>query len=90
MGPDFLSDAPPMSDCALPGGRDDRVCHGVLGRALYRRGGLCVLEGPSPGGLLVGPRVGIDYASTRDRRAPYRLAVADSASVSHRSRLRAR
>ena len=60
---------------------------GFSGRALYRRGGLCVLEGEPPRALRVGPRVGIDYASQEDRLAPYRLACADSAWVSQRKGL---
>lgn len=37
--------------------------------------------------LLVGPRVGIDYAEPADREAPWRLAAADSRWVSHPKRL---
>ncbi len=42
---------------------------------------------PAPG-VLVGPRVGIDYAEQPDREAPWRLAVANTRWVSHRGRLR--
>ena len=37
--------------------------------------------------LATGPRVGIDYASPEDRAAPWRIADADSAWVSHRRAL---
>lgn len=54
---------------------------------LYRRGGLTLREGPPPSSVLVGPRVGIDYASEADRRAPYRLACGETRWVSARSSL---
>jgi DNA-3-methyladenine glycosylase len=41
-----------------------------------------------PGRVLVGPRVGIDYAEPGDREAPWRVAVSDSRWVSHRKGLR--
>ncbi|MCA9517882.1 MAG: DNA-3-methyladenine glycosylase, partial [Myxococcales bacterium] len=47
-------------------------------------GGLEALDGPAPAGLLVGPRVGIDYAAPADRDAPWRFALADTPWVSHR------
>jgi DNA-3-methyladenine glycosylase len=46
-----------------------------------------VREGEAPGAVIAGPRIGIDYASERDRRAPWRLAIADSPWVSARSAL---
>lgn len=49
---------------------------------LHRAGGLSVLEGEAPTQILVGPRVGIDYAHPDDRRRAWRFAVADSAWVS--------
>lgn len=60
------------------------------GHCLYRRGGLAVLDAPSPGVVLAGPRVGIDYATAHDRGAPWRLADGASAYVSARSALRRR
>ncbi|MDP2312063.1 MAG: DNA-3-methyladenine glycosylase [Pseudomonadota bacterium] len=39
--------------------------------------------------LVVGPRVGIDYAEPGDRDAPWRIALAESRWVSHPNRLRA-
>lgn len=54
---------------------------------LFRRGGLTVHEGPPPASVLVGPRVGIDYASEADRLAPYRFACGDTRWVSARSTL---
>jgi DNA-3-methyladenine glycosylase len=38
--------------------------------------------------LLVGPRIGIDYAEPDDREAPWRLAIAGSRWVSHLKALR--
>jgi DNA-3-methyladenine glycosylase len=55
--------------------------------ALYEPGGLELRDGPAPGGLLVGPRVGIDYAAPEHRDAPWRFALADTPWVSHRKRL---
>jgi len=60
---------------------------GFSGQALFRPGGLSVLDGPVPEAILVGPRVGIDYADVRDREAPYRLALAGSPWVSQRRSL---
>lgn len=59
------------------------------GHCLFRRGALEVREGRAPSAVLVGPRIGIDYASAQDRRAPWRLAVADSPWVSVRAALTA-
>jgi DNA-3-methyladenine glycosylase len=55
---------------------------GWSGHALFEAGGLELCEGEAPAGVLVGPRIGIDYASPRDRAAPLRFAVADSRWVS--------
>lgn len=49
---------------------------------------LTLHDGPSAASVIAGPRVGIEYASPRDRRAPYRLAIAGSAWVSHRAGLK--
>ena len=54
------------------------------GTVLYRRGALELRDGPSPAGVLSGPRVGIGYADPADVAAPWRFAVADSPWVSHR------
>jgi DNA-3-methyladenine glycosylase len=51
---------------------------------LHRAGGLSVLVGESPAQIVVGARVGIDYAHADDRRRAWRFAVGDSAWVSHR------
>ena len=53
-----------------------------------RRGGLEVRRGEPPRGLLVGPRIGIDYALQEHRVLPWRFAEADCRWVSHRKRLR--
>ncbi|CAA6662404.1 unnamed protein product [Spirodela intermedia] len=39
-------------------------------------------DGPAPEGILVGPRVGIDYASPEHVAAPWRFAAADSPWIS--------
>ena len=51
-------------------------------------GGLEVRAGTPPSSVLVGPRVGVDYAAPEDRDAPWRLAVAGTPWVSHRRSLR--
>ncbi|KAG0503893.1 hypothetical protein HPP92_003965 [Vanilla planifolia] len=49
---------------------------------LYIPGGLEVLDGPEPGNILVGPRVGIDYALPEHVAAPWRFAIAGSPWIS--------
>ncbi|KAF9593092.1 hypothetical protein IFM89_020156 [Coptis chinensis] len=49
---------------------------------LYAPGGLEILDGPEPEKILVGPRVGIEYASPEDVSALWRFAVAGSPWVS--------
>ncbi len=56
--------------------------------ALYDPGALELREGSPVARALVGPRVGIDYASVRDRRAPYRFADPASRAVTVRKALR--
>jgi DNA-3-methyladenine glycosylase len=51
------------------------------GRALYRRSGLRVLDAEPPAGVLVGPRVGIGYASQHHQLAPWRFASAGTRYV---------
>lgn len=58
------------------------------GHPLYRAGGMSILPGQPPAGVLVGPRVGIDYAEPEDRARPWRFAVADNPWVSQRLGLR--
>jgi DNA-3-methyladenine glycosylase len=60
------------------------------GHPLFESGGLELRQGPSVERVLAGPRVGIDYATPRDRKALYRLAVAGSPWVSERRSLRPR
>jgi DNA-3-methyladenine glycosylase len=58
------------------------------GVPLFRRGGLEVWDAPAhAGALLVGPRVGVDYAAPADRDAPWRLALAATQGVSQRAKL---
>ncbi|KAI5081133.1 hypothetical protein GOP47_0004316 [Adiantum capillus-veneris] len=45
-------------------------------------GGLEVLDGPPPENILVGPRVGIDYANPEDVAALWRFAVAGTPWIS--------
>ncbi|KAM0912267.1 hypothetical protein ACQ4PT_012952 [Festuca glaucescens] len=49
---------------------------------LYAPGGLEVLDGPEPENVLVGPRVGIDYASSEHVTAPWRFAVGGTPWIS--------
>ncbi len=55
---------------------------------LTRSGGLMVGPGMPPAGLLVGPRVGIDFALPEHRDLPWRFAEADSRWVGVRKTLR--
>ena len=55
---------------------------------LTEPGGLELREGTPVARALVGPRVGIDYASARDRRAPYRFADPGATAVTVRKTLR--
>lgn len=58
------------------------------GLPLYGLGAITVHDAPPPGALLVGPRVGIDYAEPRHVRAPWRFALAGSEAVSRPQTLR--
>ncbi|PKU80202.1 DNA-3-methyladenine glycosylase [Dendrobium catenatum] len=49
---------------------------------LYIPGGLELLDGPEQENILVGPRVGIDYALPEHVNAPWRFAVAGSRWIS--------
>jgi DNA-3-methyladenine glycosylase len=55
---------------------------------LTRPGGLELRQGAPPSSVIVGARVGIDYAQPHDRGALWRFAVAGSRWVSHRRGLR--
>ena len=48
------------------------------GHELFKPGGLELRAGEPPARILAGPRVGIDFASERDRLAPLRFACADT------------
>ncbi|KAJ8570497.1 hypothetical protein K7X08_037469 [Anisodus acutangulus] len=50
--------------------------------ALYTAGGLELLDGPEPEHILVGPRVGIEYASPEHVNALWRFAIAGSSWIS--------
>lgn len=56
---------------------------------LYTAGGLEVRRGEAPQRILVGTRIGVDYARPEHRTLPWRLATADTPWVSHRGGLRA-
>ncbi|CAJ2633332.1 unnamed protein product [Trifolium pratense] len=49
---------------------------------LYTPGGLELLDGPEPGNILVGPRVGIQFALPEHVDALWRFAIAGSAWIS--------
>ncbi len=51
---------------------------------LWLPGGLELLEGTAPEGILKGPRVGIDFALEPDRVRPWRFALAGTPWVSQR------
>ena len=59
------------------------------GRSLLELGGLFVADQPRAEPLLVGPRVGVDYAEPQHRAAPWRIGLANTRWVSQRSSLRA-
>jgi DNA-3-methyladenine glycosylase len=50
---------------------------------LHREGGLTLRDGPPPSRVLVGPRVGIDYAEPAHRVLPWRFAAADTPWITH-------
>jgi DNA-3-methyladenine glycosylase len=54
---------------------------------LYTPGGVELLRGEPAHAVVVGRRIGIDYALPEHREAPWRLAVAGSPWVSHRNGL---
>jgi len=60
------------------------------GRALYRRSGLRVLDAEPPRDVLVGPRVGIGYASQQHQHAPWRFASAGTRYVTQVKMLKSR
>lgn len=57
------------------------------GQPLFRAGALEVLDAEPVREVLIGPRVGVDYAAPVDRSAPWRLAVANTPWVSQRAPL---
>lgn len=59
------------------------------GHDLVEPGGLEIRVGDPPDAVLIGPRVGIDYAAPADRDAPWRFACAGTPWVSVRRTLRA-
>ena len=52
------------------------------GHRLFEPGGLELHAGEPPRRVLAGPRVGIDYASAKDRRRAWRFAAAETRWVS--------
>jgi len=54
----------------------------TLSDRLFEEGGLEVREGLPAAGILVGPRIGVPYASPADRDAPLRFALGGGAPVS--------
>ncbi|MET0387282.1 MAG: DNA-3-methyladenine glycosylase [Polyangiales bacterium] len=57
------------------------------GTPLFDPEGLHLLDAPLPERWLVGPRVGIGYATPAHQQAPWRFALADSAWVTQRKTL---
>ncbi|XP_065856433.1 DNA-3-methyladenine glycosylase [Euphorbia lathyris] len=49
---------------------------------LYSPGGLEILDGPNPENIIVGPRVGIEYALPEDVNALWRFAIAGTPWIS--------
>lgn len=60
---------------------------GQSGQRLDRRGGVTLHPGSLARALLCGPRIGIDYADSADRRRAWRFAMEGTAWVSHRAGL---
>ena len=60
---------------------------GFTRHLLYAKGGLELLEGIPPEGILRGPRVGVDFAREPDRLRPWRFAAAGTRWVSQRKTL---
>jgi DNA-3-methyladenine glycosylase len=60
---------------------------GFSGRALYRPRGLRVLDAEPPRQVLVGPRVGIAYATAEHQSAPWRFASDGTPYVTARKAL---
>lgn len=60
----------------------------MSGWSLFGGSELEVLEGVAPSRLLRGRRIGVEYAKSRDAKALWRFAAADTAWVSHRGKLR--
>jgi DNA-3-methyladenine glycosylase len=65
----------------------DAACSGL---PVFGEHGLRVLDAPPVAGVLVGPRVGIGYASAEHQQAPWRFAEADSPWVTQPGLLRAK
>jgi DNA-3-methyladenine glycosylase len=61
---------------------------GFSGRGLSKKEGLYVADQPRVSAFLIGPRVGIDYATPAHRDAPWRLALPDTRWVSQAKTLR--
>jgi DNA-3-methyladenine glycosylase len=60
----------------------------LSGHALFEAGELELHEGAPVRRIIAGPRIGIDYALSKDIRARLRFADADSEWVTHRRKLR--
>lgn len=58
------------------------------GHELWRPGGLTAHAGAEPEEVLVGPRVGIDFAEAEHRALPWRFAVGGTRWVTHPKTLR--
>lgn len=58
------------------------------GIVMVRRGELTLMEDGTAPTLVAGPRVGIDYATAKDRRRPWRFASAETRAVTFPKLLR--
>ena len=61
---------------------------GFSGASLFDASGLTVRDAPPAEHVLIGPRVGVDYAEPEHRDAPWRLALAGTSWVTQRKTLR--
>jgi len=80
-----MTSADPATLLAGPGkvGQALAVDPSTSGERLFVSGPLEVHSGAAPACLVVGARVGVDFAEPEDRCAPYRFADAGSRVVSH-------
>jgi DNA-3-methyladenine glycosylase len=88
-GHDVFAARRPDGSCNGPGkvGGALGLSVALSGTPLFGPGPIRVFAGASRPALLVGPRIGIDYAAEADRVAPWRIAAAGSRQVGQPGRL---